>query len=243
MNIEIIGNVDYKDIKYLNFKTFTFNDIEYDESWKFLFENKEIIEELNIIEKKLNYCDHRKILPKHDDIFNCFKLTKFPPNVIICGQDPYINENEGMGLAFSVNKNVKIPPSLKNIYLEIKNCYPDSQIPNHGDLSDWAKNGILLLNSALTVEKGLSSSHMEYWKNFSDIVIRLISEKQSGIVYMLWGKHSQEKKKLIDNTKNLILESSHPSPLSVSKGFNGCNHFKLCNSYLNTNGKLEIKWL
>jgi uracil-DNA glycosylase len=247
MEFDIIDKININDLRYLNFKSFSFENIEYDPSWEFLFENKEIKLLLNSIEIELNKLDPQKILPEIPDIFNCFKLTKFPPSVIICGQDPYINKGEAMGLAFSVREATKIPPSLRNIFNEIKesNYIPSSnepyKIPTNGNLTRWAEQGVLLLNSALTVELGSSSSHKLIWKNFSDLVIELICNKHSSMVFMLWGDHAKQKKKFI-KTGNCILESSHPSPLSVTKGFKGCDHFRKCNDYLKSHNMSEINW-
>ena len=184
----------------------------------------------------------KTIYPPKKEIFKAFELTA-PENtkVIILGQDPYHNFNQADGLCFSVNKKQLLPPSLKNIFKELED---DLGIENykHGDLSSWAKQGVLLMNTSLTVEKGKPGSHLKFgWEQLTDQVIRSFNKKKK-IVFMLWGKSAAKKKKLIDEDKHFILEASHPSPLSCHKGFFGCNHFSRCNNFLKTSGKEEINW-
>ena len=162
--------------------------------------------------------------------------------VVILGQDPYHEPNEAMGLSFSVNKGVKIPPSLVNIYKEITRETGET-MPNHGDLTGWANQGVLLLNSLLTVRAHQAFSHKNKgWEEFTDGIIKKVSDLSSGVVFMLWGSASRSKKTLIDKTKHLVLESVHPSPLSAYNGFFGCNHFIKANEYLISNKKEPIKW-
>ena len=184
----------------------------------------------------------KTIYPPKKEIFKAFKLTA-PENtkVIILGQDPYHNFNQANGLCFSVNEKQLLPPSLKNIFKELED---DLGIKNyeHGDLSSWAKQGVLLMNTSLTVEKGKPGSHLKFgWEQLTDQVIRSFNKKKK-IVFMLWGKSAAKKKKLIDEDKHFILEASHPSPFSCHKGFFGCNHFSRCNNFLKTSGKEEINW-
>ena len=184
----------------------------------------------------------KTIYPPKKEIFKAFELTA-PENtkVVILGQDPYYNFNQANGLCFSVNKKQPLPPSLKNIFKELED---DLGIKNyeHGDLSSWAKQGVLLMNTSLTVEKGKPGSHLKFgWEQLTDQVIRSFNKKMK-IVFVLWGKSAAKKKKLINEDKHFILEASHPSPLSCHKGFFGCNHFSRCNNFLKISGKEEINW-
>ncbi len=183
------------------------------------------------------------IYPDMYDIFNSLKLVPIDKvKVVILGQDPYHEPNEAMGLSFSVKKGVKIPPSLVNIYKEIT-AETGEKMPNHGDLTGWANQGVLLLNSLLTVRAHKAFSHKgKGWEEFTDGVIKKVSSLTSGVVFMLWGSASRSKKTLIDTTKHLVLESVHPSPLSAYNGFFGCNHFIKANEYLTKQGKTPIKW-
>ncbi len=188
---------------------------------------------------------HKKIFPKKNHIFNAFKLTKFEKlKVVIIGQDPYYNKKQAHGLAFSVRSNIKnIPPSIQNIYKEIKKEYPKYNIPKNGCLKNWAKQDILLLNSILTVEEKKPKSHKNQgWEIFTNKIICYINKYLKNIVFLLWGYNAQKKTLLINNKKHLILKTSHPSPLSVNKGFNGCNHFKKTNLFLQKINKKKIIW-
>ncbi|MGQ4004952.1 uracil-DNA glycosylase [Francisellaceae bacterium CB300] len=186
----------------------------------------------------------KTIFPAKEDIFNAFKYTEFEElKVVILGQDPYHNYNQAHGLAFSVQKGVDIPPSLRNIYKELEASVKGFQIPDHGCLTDWAKQGVFLLNTTLTVEAHKANSHKDIgWEIFTDFVIQKISEHKENVVFMLWGSHARKKKSLIDGSRHLILESSHPSPLSAYRGFLGCGHFNECNAYLLTNNLEQIGW-
>ena len=182
--------------------------------------------------------------PKGNDIFKAFDLCSFEKiKVIIVGQDPYHGDNQANGLCFSVNKGIDYPPSLKNIFKEIHNNFGLERI--NPDFSDLARQGVLLLNSVLTVRRKFPGSHKYVgWETFTDRVLEIISEKKNNLVFMLWGNYAKNKKKFILNKNHLILESGHPSPLSANKGywFNN-NHFSTCNDYLNKNNIETIKWV
>jgi len=186
----------------------------------------------------------KTIFPAQDDIFNAFNLTSFDNlKVVILGQDPYHNHNQAHGLAFSVQENVDIPPSLRNIYKELEQSINAFMIPNHGSLESWAKQGIFLLNTTLTVEAHIANSHSKIgWEIFTDTIIKTISNNKKNVAFILWGAHARKKAKLIDKSKHLILESAHPSPLSSYRGFFGCNHFNLCNQYLVEKNIKIIDW-
>ncbi len=183
------------------------------------------------------------IYPPKELIFRALELTPFENiKVVILGQDPYHGEGEANGLAFSVNKGVKLPPSLRNIYEELKSDM-GIKIPNHGDLTSWAKQGVLLLNSVLTVEKDKPASHRNIgWEEYTDSIIKKISDKKENIVFILWGKYAQSKKAFIDERKHLVISSPHPSPFSANKGFFGSKPFSKTNTYLKSKGKKEIDW-
>jgi uracil-DNA glycosylase len=182
------------------------------------------------------------IFPPNNSIFRALDLVSFEDaKVLILGQDPYHGLGQANGLSFSVNKEIPIPPSLKNIFLELKN---DLNIPisTHGDLTYWAEQKVLLLNSALTVESGKPNSHEKLgWEKLTDKIINQLS-KRGKMIFVLWGKSAQKKFTLIDQKHNKILEASHPSPLSAYKGFFGCKHFSKINKILNQQGASEIDW-
>jgi uracil-DNA glycosylase len=184
------------------------------------------------------------IYPPDADIFNAFTFTK-PDNlkVVILGQDPYHGENQAHGLCFSVRKGNKIPPSLRNIYKELASDIPDFEPPAHGDLTHWAKQGVLLLNTVLTVEQSQAHSHKNIgWEQFTDAVIATISAKFENVIFLLWGAPAQNKAKLIDVQRHTILSTVHPSPLSAYRGFFGCKHFSKTNDLLKAIGKEAIDW-
>lgn len=185
----------------------------------------------------------RTIYPSMHDIFNGLKLTTLQNvKVVILGQDPYHEEGQAMGLSFSVPNGVKKPPSLINIYKEIENETGD-KMPESGDLTGWAKQGVLLLNTVLTVRAHQANSHKgKGWEEFTDGVIKKISKNTKDVVFLLWGANARSKKQLIDSSKHLILECAHPSPLSAYNGFFGCGHFTKANEYLIKHGKLPIVW-
>ena len=184
------------------------------------------------------------IYPEKENIYNALKLT--PPEkvkAVIIGQDPYINPGEAHGLAFSVQEGIKIPPSLRNIYKEL-NGDTGVNIPKTGCLVSWAEQGVLLLNTVLTVESGKSNSHAKKgWEKFTDAVIKYIGEKESPAVFILWGKNAHSKEEfIVKSDKHLILKAPHPSPLSASTGFFGCRHFSRTNKFLSDNGLDAVNW-
>jgi uracil-DNA glycosylase len=183
------------------------------------------------------------IYPEGKDIFNSMNLTSFNDvKVVIIGQDPYHGPGQAHGLCFSVQPGVRIPPSLLNIYKEIQN---DLGIPvsSHGYLKSWAEQGVLLLNSVLTVESGKAGAHQgKGWERFTDSIIQVLNDELSGLVFLLWGSYAQKKGKIIDKQRHLVLQSVHPSPLSAHRGFFGNNHFSQANAYLEKQGKSAILW-
>jgi uracil-DNA glycosylase len=184
------------------------------------------------------------IYPKSADIFNAFNHTPFDKvKVVIIGQDPYHGEGQAHGLAFSVQKGVPVPPSLKNIYKELETDIENYKKPDHGSLMQWADRGVLLLNATLTVRAHEAGSHQgKGWETFTDRAIQLLSEKRTGLVFLLWGKFAQNKSALIEESKHTILKAAHPSPFSAYNGFFGCKHFSKSNSVLVENGLQPIDW-
>lgn len=184
------------------------------------------------------------VYPPSGDVFNAFKYTDFNDvKVVILGQDPYHGPNQAHGLCFSVLPGVATPPSLVNIYKELKSDIPGFQIPNHGYLMSWAQQGILLLNTVLTVEAGKAHSHAKIgWERFTDKVIDVLNEQTEGVIFLLWGNHAQKKGQYIDQSKHHVLTSVHPSPLSAHRGFLGCKHFSQTNEILERLGKSPIDW-
>jgi uracil-DNA glycosylase len=183
------------------------------------------------------------IYPKISDIFNAYNSTSFEKvKVVIVGQDCYINEGQAHGLAFSVPENIEIPPSLHNIFQELDSDI-GIDIPEHGCLQSWSNQGVLLLNSILTVRKGQSKSHSKIgWQTLTNYTISQLSQWKYGLVFLLWGKDAQEKEKLINKRKHYILKASHPSPYSATHGFFGCKHFSQTNRILALQGLTEINW-
>lgn len=205
-----------------------------DEMKKSYFKHiKEFIKEERLI---------KTIYPSANDLFNAFKLTDFKDiKVVILGQDPYHGEKEAMGLSFSVRRGVRTPPSLRNIFKELKDDLNITRTDT--DLSDWAKQGVFLLNTVLTVEKDKANSHKEIgWKIFTDYVISQIDEKLDNVVFILWGRQARDKKKIMSNKNNYIIESAHPSPLSAYHGFFGSKPFSKTNNYLEEHNKKKINW-
>ena len=184
----------------------------------------------------------KTIYPPGPLIFNAFNITPFNQvKVVIIGQDPYHGPGQAMGLSFSVPDGVKPPPSLVNIYKELCTDIGMTK-PNHGNLEKWARQGVLLLNASLTVEAHNPMSHSKIgWEQFTDSVIKTISDRREGIVFILWGSFARNKKSLIDTSKHFVLESAHPSPLSATKFF-GCRHFSQANALLQQQGKTPIDW-
>lgn len=210
-----------------------FNDLINEEK------EKEYFKELtDFLEKEYT---NKVIFPEEKDIFNSLKLTNYEDvKVVILGQDPYHGEGEAHGLSFSVKPDIKIPPSLKNIYKELNNDL-GTYIPDNGYLVKWANQGVLLLNSVLTVEKDKPGSHRNKgWEIFTDTIIQKLNKRDKPIVFVLWGNYAKDKEKYITNTKHLILKSAHPSPFSARNGFFGCKHFSKINDFLNHNGEEKI---
>ncbi|MFA1512240.1 uracil-DNA glycosylase [Priestia aryabhattai] len=187
--------------------------------------------------------NHHTIYPDKYDIFNALHYTDYKNvKVVILGQDPYHGPNQAHGLSFSVQRGVKTPPSLVNIYKELKNEM-DYHIPNNGYLVKWAEQGVLLLNTVLTVRRGEANSHKgKGWEQLTDRIIELVAQKEEPVVFLLWGKHAQAKKELIHHSHHLILESPHPSPFSANRGFFGNNHFQRANDFLVKHGRQSIDW-
>ena len=176
-------------------------------------------------------------------IFNAFNQCPFDNvKVVLIGQDPYHEPGQAQGLCFSVGDGVKFPPSLRNIFTEIQSDL-GVDVPDSGDLTRWAKQGVLLLNATLTVRAHAAGSHQNKgWETFTDAVIRAVSEGRDNVVFMLWGSYAQSKAKLIDSTRHCVLKSAHPSPLSAYRGFFGNHHFSICNQYLQQHGLEAINW-
>ena len=191
---------------------------------------------------KTEYSNHT-VYPSMYDIFNSMKYTSFDNlKVVLLGQDPYHNEGQAMGLSFSVPDGIQVPPSLVNMYKEL---YAETGIPpkTTGNLSGWAKQGVLLLNAVLTVRAHQANSHKgKGWEFFTDAIIKKISDQKEHVVFLLWGGNARSKKPLIDTNKHLVLECAHPSPLSAYNGFFGCGHFVKTNEYLIKHGKQPIDW-
>lgn len=183
------------------------------------------------------------VYPDMYDIFNALRYTPYNDvNVVILGQDPYHGEGQAHGLCFSVKRGVQPPPSLKNIFKEISDDL-GVKIPDHGELTAWARQGVLLLNTVLTVRRSEANSHKGMgWEFFTDRIIELLNEREAPIVFLLWGSNARQKKRLITNPNHLILETVHPSPLSAYNGFFGCRHFSRTNEFLRENGRTEIDW-
>lgn len=219
------------------------NDVKIDESWKMILKSefeKSYWQELTGFVRKQYLTG--KVYPPAKNIFRAFDLCPLDKvKVVIVGQDPYHGEKQANGLSFAVNEGITLPPSLKNIYKEI---YDDLGITplSSGDLSRWAKQGVLMLNSVLTVAAGNPASHKtKGWEKFTDAVIKILNDNRENIVYLLWGKYAQTKGEVINREKNLVLISGHPSPYSAHLFF-GQHHFSKCNEYLKKNGVKAIDW-
>ncbi len=184
------------------------------------------------------------IFPPAKDVFNAFRFTEFDDvKVVILGQDPYHGPNQAHGLCFSVLPGVKTPPSLVNMYKELAQDIDGFQIPNHGYLKSWADQGVLLLNTVLTVEQGKAHSHAKTgWETFTDRVIDALNQHRQGVIFLLWGSHAQKKGQMIDRSKHHVLMAPHPSPLSAHRGFLGCKHFSQTNQILKQLGQMPIDW-
>ena len=184
------------------------------------------------------------VYPPAADVFNAFKVTEFKQvKVVILGQDPYHGAGQGHGLSFSVQAGIAPPPSLVNIYKELADDIAGFQIPAHGCLQHWAEQGVLLLNTVLTVRAGQAHSHAALgWETFTDRVIAMLNQEREGLVFLLWGSHAQKKGAFIDRNRHCVLTAPHPSPLSAYRGFFGCKHFSQANAYLQQQGLAAIDW-
>ena len=215
------------------------------ESWKEVATEYGLKDILKPIRKKLSEVSTQKkiIHPSSKDIFRAFELTSFKNvKIIILGQDPYHGPNQANGLAFSVNSDVRFPPSLLNIFKEYSSDL-NLPIPTNGNLSAWGERGVLLLNSILTVESGSPGCHKDFgWEEFTNQIIKALSDKKSNLVFILWGSYAQSKKILIDSSKHLIISNPHPSPLSAHRGFFGSKPFSKANDYLRKTKNEEIDW-
>jgi uracil-DNA glycosylase len=221
------------------------SNINIEPSWKEVLRDYfETPEFLQLTSKVKTEYQTKKVYPKPEDIFRAFWLTPFETvQVVILGQDPYHGAGQAHGLSFSVQKGTRLPPSLQNIYKEISREFNIQKDMTDGDLSIWARQGVFLLNSILSVQANTPTSHkLLGWEGFTDHVIHTLSLQRKNLVFMLWGSYAKNKKHLIDHTKHLILVSPHPSPYSAHTGFFGNNHFIDCNSYLQNHGKNAIKW-
>lgn len=218
-------------------------DVKIESGWKEQLKEQFLSPYFDNIKKELLIALRKEeVYPPPNLIFNAFNLTPFSKvKVVILGQDPYHKRGQAMGLSFSVPRDVKIPPSLKNIYNEIQSDLNIKE-PNSGDLSYWAKQGVLLLNATLTVGANCPNSHSNFgWQRFSDSVIQTISQKKKNVVFMLWGNFAKQKAPLIDKNSHLILTAAHPSPLARGEFF-GCRHFSRCNDYLIKHNITPIDW-
>ncbi len=219
-------------------------EVKIEESWKKALAdefNKPYFEQLTAFVKS-EYAT-TTVYPEGKNIFNAFNLCPLPNvKVVIIGQDPYHEPRQAHGLCFSVQDGVEFPPSLQNIFKEIESDL-GTPIPQSGNLERWARQGVFLLNSILTVRAHQAASHANKgWETFTDEVIKQISDKTENVVFMLWGNYAKVKGKVIDTKKHLILNTVHPSPLSVYRGFFGCKHFSRANQYLKEHGKTPINW-
>ena len=213
---------------------------DWDEKLKSVWNSPNFEKFMKIINNKYK---ETTCFPKYENIFNALKLTPYKDvKVVILGQDPYHGEGEAHGLSFSVQKGIKKPPSLKNIYKELKDDLNIDEAPD-GDLTLWAKEGVLLLNSVLTVEKDKAASHQGLgWELFTDHIIKLLNQKEQPVVFILWGNFARSKKEFITNTKHLVIESPHPSPFSAYHGFFGSKPFSKTNDFLIKNNIKPINW-
>lgn len=213
------------------------------QNWVNNFDEETKIESAKAFNTYYKMKSENVIYPNSADIYNAFKKTSYDDvKVVILGQDPYHEEGQANGLAFSVNNGVKMPPSLKNIFKELQDDI-GGELRTNPDLTDWAKQGVFLLNSSLTVIEGRPNSMADIWNTFTDSIIKLLNSKEKPIVFVLWGKNARDKKKLIDTNKHFIIESAHPSPLSAYRGFFGSKPFSKVNEYLISTGQVPIDWV
>lgn len=235
-------------------KSESLENIKLEKSWKKALQGefgKEYFRELTDFVRQEYLNSPKDIYPAPKDIFRAFELCPFDnTRVVIIGQDPYHGPKQANGLCFAVHDGIKLPPSLKNIFIEIENDLGPSVKPQRdasgnvsGDLSRWAKQGVLLLNATLTVRANTPGSHQgKGWEKFTDAAIQTLSDQCQGLVFILWGNYAKQKGSLIDRKKHLILEAAHPSPFSAYGGFFGCKHFSKVNEYLKKRGEKEIDW-
>lgn len=220
-------------------------DVKIEQTWKAVLNNEfnEPFFQQAVLHIKTEKSQGKTIYPPGTLIFNAFNTTPFDKvKVVILGQDPYHGPGQAHGLCFSVQKGVAPPPSLMNIFKELQDDI-GIDIPNHGNLTRWAEQGVFLLNASLTVRAGEPMSHSKIgWAAFTDAVIKKISTQKNNVVFLLWGKFAQEKRVLIDETRHCILRAAHPSPLSAHAGFLGCKHFSKTNEYLTSKGIDPIDW-
>ncbi|GAA3706936.1 uracil-DNA glycosylase [Oceanisphaera sediminis] len=186
----------------------------------------------------------KAVYPSQQHIFHAFHYTEpGSVKVVMLGQDPYHGPNQAHGLCFSVLPGVRVPPSLRNMYKELASDIPGFQVPEHGYLESWAEQGVLMLNTVLTVEEGKAHSHAKLgWETFTDKVIKAVNDQGEGVVFLLWGSHAQKKGAMIDRSRHHVLTAAHPSPLSAYRGFFGCRHFSRTNELLQQQGKAPIDW-
>ncbi len=214
--------------------------------WQNLLAQEREAPYFNELQKHLAAAKQAKtpIYPPKIDRLRALEVTPFNEvKVVILGQDPYHGPNQANGLAFSVHKGIPIPPSLRNIYKELSEDIEGFISPSHGDLSSWAKQGVLLLNTVLSVQAGIAHSHAGFgWEQFTDAIIHTLAQKHHGLVFLLWGSHAQKKAQHIDRSKHHLLYSVHPSPLSAHRGFFGCKHFSKTNELLLKQHKTPINW-
>jgi uracil-DNA glycosylase len=220
-------------------------DVKIEETWKKVLEEefgKEYFVKLTEFVK--SEYNKNTVYPPPGFIFKAFELTPFDKvKVVILGQDPYHGPGQANGLAFAVNEGIKLPPSLVNIYKEVKSDTGKMTVNSGGDLEKWASQGILLLNATLTVRAHTAGSHQNKgWENFTDAVVKILSEKKTGLVFILWGSYAQKKGQVIDESKHLVIRSAHPSPLSAHNGFFGSKPFTKANAYLIMNDQEPIEW-
>lgn len=227
-------------------ETGVYKDMHLDAEWKTLLSDELNAPYFEQIHTYLRRCrnDGQLIFPPESEVFNAFNYTSFSQlKVVVIGQDPYHGQGQAHGLCFSVKKAVEMPPSLLNIFKELQS---DLSLPRpaHGNLTSWAKQGVLLLNAVLTVRANEAASHQQIgWQRFTDSVIRIISDKHQGIIFLLWGRFAHSKEVLIDANKHFILKAAHPSPLSAFNGFFGCRHFSKTNEILKSIGREPINWV
>ncbi len=213
-------------------------------SWERIFHSQEIKNDYQkVIKDAFNTASKDEVFPTIDNVLNAFRYCNYENlKVVILGQDPYHGEGQAHGLAFSVPEGIDIPPSLKNIFKEIEDDL-NLSLPDNGNLERWARQGVLLLNSVLTVQKNLAGSHRNIgWEKITDSIIQMISEEKENVVFILWGNFAKGKEAFINKEKHFVLTAAHPSPLSAYKGFFGCRHFSKANAYLEVKGIARINW-